>query len=74
MEWIKITESVAFNNADINNIASKMINEFQKIHNKIKIFNIDQMIFLVKDNKHWEPIKGFMNSKKIGLIERDNRY
>jgi len=74
LEWIKITESIAFNNADINNIACQIINEFQKVHNKIKIFNIDQMIFLIKDNKNWEPIKGFMNSKKIGFIERDNRY
>jgi len=74
LEWIKITESIAFNNADINNIASKIISEFQKIHNKIKIFNIDQMIFLVKENKNWEPFKGFICSKKNGFIERDNRY
>lgn len=73
-EWLKITKCIGFNNSDINNITSKIIKSYEDAVGQIKIYNIDQMIFLTKINLDWFPKKGFMSSKNIGFIEIDQRY
>lgn len=73
-EWLKITNSIGFNNADINKTTLKIINKYTEHVGKIKIYNIDQMIFLIKEEFDWLPQKGFMSSKNIGFIEIDQRY
>jgi FkbM family methyltransferase len=74
IEWLEITNCLAFNNADINVTTSSIINLYEKAVGKTKIYNIDQMIFLIKSNINWLPIKGFMNTKKIGFFETDERF
>ena len=74
LEWLEITNCIGFNNADINNTTNKIINAFSSTVGKIKIYNIDQMIFLIRENFHWLPTKGFMSSKTIGYLEKDERY
>lgn len=73
-EWLKITNSIGFNNADINKTTYKIIEKYRNSVGNIKIYNIDQMIFLIKENLDWLPIKGFMSSKNIGYLEVDQRY
>lgn len=73
-EWLKITNSIGFNNADINKTTLKIITKYAEHVGKIKIYNIDQMIFLIKEKFDWLPKKGFMSSKHIGFIEIDQRY
>ena len=73
-EWLKITNSIGFNNADINKTTYKIIEKYRNSVGNIKIYNIDQMIFLIKENLDWLPIKGFMSSKNIGYVEVDQRY
>lgn len=73
-EWLNITNCIGFNNADINKTTNKIIQKFREKAGHIKIFNIDQMIFLMRENIEWIPIKGFMNSKKVGILEIDHRY
>ena len=73
-EWLKITNSIGFNNADINKTTLKIITKYTEHVGKIKIYNIDQMIFLIKDEFDWLPQKGFMSSKNIGFVEIDQRY
>ena len=73
-EWLKITNSIGFNNADINNTAYKIIEKYRNSVGNIKIYNIDQMIFLIKANLDWLPFKGFMSSKNICHVEVDQRY
>ena len=51
-----------------------IIKLYEKAVGKIKIYNIDQMIFLVRGNINWLPIKGFMSTKKIGHFESDERF
>jgi len=74
LEWLKITNCIAFNNADINKTTSKIIKLYGQAVGDINIYNIDQMIFLIKDAINWRPIKGFMNAKKSGFYEADERY
>jgi FkbM family methyltransferase len=74
IEWLEITNCLAFNNADINDTTSNIIKLYEKAVGKIKIYNIDQMIFLVRGNINWLPIKGFMSTKKIGHFESDERF
>jgi FkbM family methyltransferase len=73
-EWLKITNSIGFNNADINKTTNKIIEKYKNSVGNIKIYNIDQMIFLMRENLDWLPIKGFMSSKNIGYVEVDQRY
>ena len=73
-EWLKITNSIGFNNADINKTTYKIIEKYKNSVGNIKIYNIDQMIFLMKENLDWLPVKGFMSSKNIGYVEVDQRY
>ena len=73
-EWLKITNSIGFNNADINKTTNKIIEKYRNSVGNIKIYNIDQMIFLMKENLDWLPVKGFMSSKNIGHVEIDQRY
>ena len=73
-EWLNITNCIGFNNADINKTTNKIIEKFREKAGHIKIFNIDQMIFLMRENIEWIPFKGFMNSKKVGILEIDHRY
>ena len=73
-DWLKITNCIGFNNADINKTTYTIIQKYRDAVGKIKIYNIDQMIFLMKDNIDWIPSKGFMSSKIIGHIETDHRY
>ena len=74
LEWLNITNCMAFNNADINDSTSKMIRLYEQAVGKIKIYNIDQMIFLIRHDINWLPTKGFMNSKRIGYFESDERF
>lgn len=73
-EWLKITNSIGFNNADINKTTDKIIEKYKNSVGNIKIYNIDQMIFLIKEDLDWLPVKGFMSSKNIGYVEVDQRY
>ena len=73
-EWLNITNCIGFNNADINKTTNKIIEKFREKAGHIKIFNVDQMIFLMRENIEWIPFKGFMNSKKVGILEIDHRY
>jgi len=74
LEWLNITNCMAFNNADINHSTSKMISLYEQAVGKIKIYNIDQMIFLIRHDINWLPTKGFMSSKRIGFFETDERF
>jgi len=74
IDWLKITNCIGFNNADINKTTYIIIQKYQDAVGKIKIYNIDQMIFLMKDNIDWLPVKGFMSSKNAGYVETDHRY
>ena len=74
LEWLNITNCMAFNNADINDSTSKMIRLYEQAVGKIKIYNIDQMIFLIRHDINWLPTKGFMSSKRIGFFETDERF
>lgn len=73
-EWLNITNCIGFNNADINKTTAKIIQKFREKTDNIKIYNVDQMIFLMRENIEWIPFKGFMNSKKVGILEIDHRY
>lgn len=73
LEWLKITNCIGFNNADINKITFKIIEEFKRSVGQIKIYNVDQMIFLIRDNIDWVPVKGFMSSKNNYYFESDER-
>ncbi len=73
-EWLNITNCIGFNNADINKTTTKIIQKFREKTDNIKIYNVDQMIFLMRENIEWIPFKGFMNSKKVGILEIDHRY
>jgi FkbM family methyltransferase len=64
LQWLKITNCLAFNNADINSDSYKIINSFKKAVGPIKIFNIDQMIILVKKKLKWEVKKVFIHTQK----------
>ncbi len=74
LEWLKITNCIGFNNADINNTTNKIIKAFSSTVGNVKVYNIDQMIFLIRENFHWLPVKGFMSSRNIGYLEKDERY
>ena len=73
-EWLKITSCIAFNNVKINDAASEIISLYENAVGSIKIQNIDQMIFLIKDEINWLPTKGFMSSKNVGFFEHDERF
>lgn len=73
-EWLEITNSIGFNNADINKTTNKIIEKYRNAVGNVKIYNIDQMIFLIKESRDWLPVKGFMSSKSIGYVEVDQRY
>ena len=51
-----------------------MIKKFTSVVGEVKIYNIDQMIFLIRKNINWLPTKGFMSSKRIGFFETDERF
>ena len=74
LEWLKITKCIGFNNADINETTYKIIEKFKLSVGEINIYNVDQMIFLTRKNINWVPTKGFMSSKTIGYLEKDERY
>lgn len=73
-EWLQITNCIGFNNGDINKVSSKIIKKYENSVGKIKVYNIDQMIFLIREDFDWLPKKGFMSSKNIGHIEIDQRF
>ena len=73
-EWLKLTNCLAFNNGDINDVTFEIINLYKKAVGDIKIYNIDQMIILMKKNINWLATKGFISSKTIGYLEKDERY
>jgi len=58
--WLKLCNSLAVNNADLNNITENIIKQFINIK-KTKIYNIDQMIILIDSKLNWTAQKEFVN-------------
>ena len=72
-EWINITNAIAFNNADINELTHDIIKKIQQVYGDVKIYNIDQMIIVMRKNLNWVTNRGFLHYKKVGEFESDER-
>jgi FkbM family methyltransferase len=56
--WLYLCNSLAINNADLNNVSENIIKQFLNIK-KTKIYNIDQMIILIDAKLNWTARKDY---------------